>query len=322
MFNKLAGLVQEYFGISKKEARGALVLMVLSMLLLWTPFVFRRWVLPLVPVNRRPIDLKKLDSLAVVLEKQNQSKVKTFKPFPKQEYARKIPKRIKLSRFDPNLATVDELETLGVPAFLARRIDKFRSKGGKFRKKEDLLHIYDFPSELFHKLETYINISSSSSNPHSNPFPLVETKSNFKKAPLPGASAPGSVFDLNGADTVQLIGLRGIGSKLALRILKFRDALGGFHSVQQYSEIFGLDSLALRELQRYGRIGSEVKKININVATAEELGRHPYFRDRKKNAVLINYRKQHGAFQSLEDLKKVTVLDDELIKKIGPYLSF
>ena len=324
MFQKLTNLFQEYFGLSKKEARGAIVLMFFCLLLLWTPFIFRRWISSALPFEREVIDMKKLDSIAVILEKEHQSKFKTYKPYPKKEYAKKPPKRIRLFDFDPNSTSVNDLETLGIPAFLAKRIDKFRSKGGKFRKKEDLLNIYDFPSELFHKLEKHIIIAST---PPTSTTPNFRKNSNSRNTALPGVSTPGSVFkkiefDVNVADTVQLVRLKGIGSRISQRIIKYRDALGGFHSKNQYAEIFGLDSVALAELDRYAKVESEVKKINVNVASVDELGKHPYLRNKRLNATIVNYRTQHGPFQSLDDLRKVKVLDEDLIKKISPYLSF
>jgi competence ComEA-like helix-hairpin-helix protein len=345
MFKKLTGLLEAYFGISKKEARGALVLMVLCLLLLWMPFVFRRWILPVMPISRQPVDIKMLDSIAVLLEKEQQSKFKEYKPYPKRDFTKKRPKTIRLFDFDPNSTSVTDLETLGIPLFLARRIDKFRSKGGKFRKKQDLLNIYDFPSELFHKLENHIVIKSASSilsgsldsrsGLKSNTSSSSRSDSRSVRGARPGVETPGNgvfegrrfggsvlAFDVNLADTVQLVRLRGIGSKISVRILKFRDALGGFHSENQYAEIFGLDSVALSELRRYAKVTSAVKKININAVSAEELGRHPYLRNKMINATIINYRSQHGPFSNIDDLKKVKVMDEALIKKIGPYLSF
>ncbi|MCF0061012.1 helix-hairpin-helix domain-containing protein [Dyadobacter chenwenxiniae] len=324
MFRKLADLLQSYFGISKKEARGALVLMVLCLFLLWFPFLFRRFLLPVLPIEEQPVNLEMLDSLAAALEKANQSKNREFKPFPKKEYARRPPKPVRVFDFDPNLASIDQLETLGIPAFLAKRIEKFRTKGGKFRKKEDLLNIYDFPSGLFHKLEKHIVFDSQIAlEPGAGKTKKPDIN---KKAPYPTFRKPVkpvmAAFDMNTADTTELVMLRGIGSKLSLRILKFRDALGGFHSPDQYKEIFGLDSLALSELQQYGKVSSAVKKISINSVTAEELSKHSYFKNKRITSTIINYRNQHGPFHTIDDLRKVRVIDDVMLKKIEPYLRF
>lgn len=323
MFRKLAELLQSYFGISKKEARGALVLMVLCLLLLWLPFFFRRFLLPNLPINERPVNIKMLDSLAIELEKANQSKNRPFKSYPKKTFSGKPVKPVRLFDFDPNSASVDQLETLGIPAFLANRIDKFRSKGGKFRKKNDLLNIYDFPSDLFHKLEKNIVIAQPA---FEKSITQQKKHSRKDKQPYPTFVKPSkpviTAFDINTADTTELVKLRGIGSKLSIRILKFRDALGGFHSTDQYAEIFGLDSVALAELHRYGKVSGAVKKINLNSVSAEELGKHSYFKNKRIASIIINYRNQHGPFRTMDDLRKVRVLDEPMIKKIEPYLRF
>lgn len=324
MFRKIADSLQSYFGISKKEARGALVLMILCLVLLWFPFLFRRFLLPVLPIEQQPINIKMLDSLAVELEKANQSKTRKFAPFPKKDYQKKPPRSFRLSDFDPNTATVDQLETLGIPAFLARRIDKFRSKGGKFRKKEDLLNIYDFPSGLFHQLEKHI-VFGPGIAPKKD-IGKAEPSFESKRMPYPSAIKPArpviAAFNINTADTTELIRLKGIGSKLSLRILKFRDALGGFYATDQYAEIYGLDSLALSELYQYCRVNSPVKKIDINRVTAEEIGNHPYFKNKRITSTIISYRSQHGPFRNMDDLRKVRVVDELMIQKITPYLRF
>lgn len=319
MYQRILNGLQDFFGISRKEARGALVMMLCCAMIIWTPFVFRRWILPLVPAGSPPPERKILDSIALLLEKQQTSRYPEKKRSPAYA-APQAPKAIKPTRFDPNIASENELTGIGIPAFIARRIEKFRSKGGRFRRKEDLMKIYDFPPDLYTRLEKYIVVAdpkpafevgqNNSSRTYSNTTTRQEIKSSIQ------------TFDINQCDTTALIRLKGIGSKLAQRILKFRDGLGGFCSTDQFKEVYGLDSVALSELKRFAKVGSPVKKISINTATAEELGRHPYLRNRKQVLVLVNYRMQHGPFRSLEELRNVKVLDDATIQKTGPYLSF
>ncbi|MDQ6481203.1 helix-hairpin-helix domain-containing protein [Dyadobacter sp. LHD-138] len=324
MIRRILDQLEDYFGISRKQARAAFVLMTFSFLLVWTPFVFRRWILPYFPTSSEPVNTQKLDSIAAQLEKDASTEaVERENNYSKKEYKNTPDRPVRLFTFDPNTASVDQLQELGIPQFIAKRIDKYRFKGGKFRKKEDLLHIYDFPTEVYKKLESYISLPAHNPKTYVPNFP----KKTFLNNPLPkeikAYNKPVIVpFDINSTDTTELIKLKGIGSKLSLRILKFREALGGFHSTSQFSEIFGLDSLALSELNRFARIQSPVKKININTATADELGQHPYLRNKKINAVIINYRTQHGPYQSVDDLKKIQVLDENMIEKIGPYLVF
>jgi competence protein ComEA len=325
MIRKIISQLQDFFGISRKEARGTLVLIVLMSFLIWTPFVFRRFILPHFPSfgSETNISTQKLDSIVAELDKKAPDKFTPDK-FEKKEFPGKAEKAVRLFTFDPNTATIEDFKTLGIPEFLAKRIDKYRSKGGKFRKKEDLLQIYDFPAQTYKTLEPYIRLSADKTST----APKYKTYTNEKKisnypAKTNSYSKPVLVaFDINTADTSQLIKLKGIGSKLSLRILKFRDGLGGFHSTSQFSEIYGLDSLAVAELNRYAKIGSAVRKININTATVEELNSHSYLRNKKLANVIVNYRNQHGAYSSPEDLRKVKVLDAATIEKLIPYLAF
>jgi competence ComEA-like helix-hairpin-helix protein len=63
-----------------------------------------------------------------------------------------------------------------------------------------------------------------------------------------------------------------------------------------------------------------VKKININIATFDELKTHPYIKYSLANPI-IAYRNEHGSFSKIEDIKKVMAVTDEIYKKIAPYLS-
>jgi competence protein ComEA len=323
MLRKILSLIQDFFGISPKESRGALVLILLSGGLLLLPSVFKWGILPYFQDDSPPFTLHYLDSTAAHLPEASVpgANDSPYNPQNRHENARP-PSRLFV--FDPNTATPGQLEELGVPRFLALRIEKYRQKGGTFRKKEDLKKIYDFPTALYNRLEPYISVPHSAEN---DPTKTTVASSDAGGPPLPrevrayGRSvlAP---FDINTSDTAQLARLRGIGEKLSTRIVKFRDALGGFHSTDQYREIFGLDSVALTEMQQYARIQTPPKKIPINTVSAEDLYKHPYFRNKKLNEVIIRYREQHGDFASPESLRGIRILDEATLRKISPYLSF
>jgi competence protein ComEA len=129
-------------------------------------------------------------------------------------------------------------------------------------------------------------------------------------------------FDLNAADTAQLNKVYGIGPTLAVRIVKFRDGLGGFISTDQLKEIYGLDSLVVGRLCKDGFIatGFVPKKLNINSATEKELGSHPYIKKNIAKAI-VSYRFQHGAFPDVSDLGKLAQLKPLEVEKIIPYVT-
>lgn len=321
MFQRLLFAIRDEFGVSRSQARGLMVLAALMVLCWFGPFLVGR-LLPLPSPEISQADRQTADSLVAVLESIQPEKP-TYSSKNYANYSSKTPESPRALPepfpFDPNTATVQQFQALGMPTFIAERIEKYRSKGGKFRKKEDLQRIYGLQPALYQRLEPYIslaapketNIATATSAPAS-PLPTPPTFAK-KTAPAP--------FDINTADTTQLIRLKGIGSKLAARIVKFRDGLGGFISVTQYSEIFGLDSLALSELNRWAAVRTTPQKININTASAEDIDRHPYISKRQAE-IIVRYREQHGAYKSAQELLNIKILDEKLISKIAPYLAF
>jgi competence protein ComEA len=47
---------------------------------------------------------------------------------------------------------------------------------------------------------------------------------------------------------------------------------------------------------------------------------HPYIKYNLANAI-SQYRKQHGNFNSVEEVKKIMIVTDEIYKKASPYLT-
>ena len=126
--------------------------------------------------------------------------------------------------------------------------------------------------------------------------------------------------DVNSADTMALIALPGIGSKLALRIINFRDKLGGFYSVDQIKETYGLADSTFQKIKIYLMVDGQVEKINLNTVTKDQLKIHPYIKWNLANAI-IEYRTQHGDYKTIEDLKNISMLDESTFSKIAHYLT-
>jgi competence protein ComEA len=131
-----------------------------------------------------------------------------------------------------------------------------------------------------------------------------------------------SPVDINSADTSAFIALPGIGSKLAARIVAFREKLGGFYDVRQVGEVYGVQDSVLQKLMPLLKCDDQlVRKININNAGKDELKTHPYIRWQLAD-VLIAFRNAHGSFMSAKDLSKIDMIDDDMLNRIMPYISF
>src|SRR4029077_11188899 len=124
----------------------------------------------------------------------------------------------------------------------------------------------------------------------------------------------------NSADTNQLIALPGIGHTLAGRIVNFREKLGGFYSVKQVGETFGIADSVFQKIKPFLVLNETgLKKIPVNTAGIDELKIHPYIRYKLATAI-ISYRNEHGPFSSIEDLRKIMVITEEIYQKLAPYI--
>jgi DNA uptake protein ComE-like DNA-binding protein len=131
-----------------------------------------------------------------------------------------------------------------------------------------------------------------------------------------------ALLNLNEADSASLVALPKIGPVLAGRIVQYRNKLGGFHQMSQLQEVWGFKEDVLYDLE--GKVflnPQDAIAININEISLEDLKRHPYFKYSLSQA-LVNYRKQHGNFQSLNDLRKIKLVNDSIYKLISPYCTF
>ncbi|WP_462247333.1 ComEA family DNA-binding protein [Ekhidna sp.] len=127
-------------------------------------------------------------------------------------------------------------------------------------------------------------------------------------------------LDLNVATAEELQLVKGIGPKFSERIIKYRDLLGGFADTIQLKEVYGLPNETIFKLLQRFSIESEVKTINLNQDSIKVLAKHPYI-SYDMARVIINYRKQHGDIDSLDDLKKIKAIDDSSFLRLKPYLK-
>ncbi len=220
-----------------------------------------------------------------------------------------------LFQFDPNTISALEWRRLGLNERTIKTINNYTNKGGKFYKPEDLKKIWGMPDGFYERVEEYISIASSPRKENTytpqyagaNLYEKKERKIN--------------TININEGDTTAFIALPGIGSKLAFRIVNFRNKLGGFYSVNQVSEAYGLPDSTFQKIKPFLKEdASGIKKININTATKDELKIHPYIKWNLANAI-VEYRIQHGEYKSLEDLKNIDLVEEVTFKKIAPYFT-
>ena len=127
-------------------------------------------------------------------------------------------------------------------------------------------------------------------------------------------------IEINHADSAQLEGLPMIGGFLAQRIVRYRDALGGYYSLTQLLEIPQLKESTWEAIYPQLTCNQKVKKIYFNTTTIDELVQHPYISYTQAQR-LVRYREQHGKFNTLEEIKSTKSLPDTTWSKMVHYLA-
>jgi len=174
-------------------------------------------------------------------------------------------------------------------------------------KKEELQAVYPKKPKLKYRNKTTKNEFISKK-------PFYAKKQREKKV-IP-------ILDLNHADSADLTLLKGIGPIIASRIIKYGRKLGGWYSTAQLSEVYGIDSSLLKQVQSYTTCDTtRLKKININDADYKTLINHPYLR---KNIAgdILKFKKYNGKINSLNELISNNIISEDLALKIKPYLNF
>ncbi len=302
MKNRLKFIFKSIFGFSRAETNGFIVLILLLIITVMLSFALRSR-----PIGKEVPDeiaTKRLDSLVLLIEEKL-----------KDSQVMNVPKLQKEGligfTLNPNDASFTDFRKIGLSVELANRIIKFRKSGGKFFNPEDVKKIYGLNVKTFEHIQGYLK------------FPVKpKTKRYFEPEKLVIREIRES-FDINTADTLQLKQIKGIGTKLSKRIIRFREKLGGYHNLHQLDEVYGLDSAVVMELKSFAFIKEAFKPdvINVNKAFKTELSNHPYISFKLADAI-IQYRIQHGPFESMDQLLNIHILSEKDFIKIKPYVSF
>jgi competence protein ComEA len=323
---KWSEFIKDYLTFSRKERIGILSVVGVILFTLFLPDILSK------AASDRPI---KMDTTWMAAVKRSEIRVEDSledqyqKNDNENAYAYQYDKRKsshnendilkgELFYFDPNTITGSEWKMLGLRDKTIKTIENYLSKGGHFYEPEDLQRIYGLRDEEYERLKPFVKIASNTIKTNEE---SVSLRPKDEIQPSKNYTPRYSIIDVNNADTTAFISLPGIGSKLATRIITFREKLGGFYSVEQIGETYGLADSTFQKIKQYLKLDNYlVKKININTATVDEMKTHPYIKYSLANPI-VAYRNEHGAFSKVEDIKKIMVVTDEIYKKIEPYLS-
>lgn len=240
----------------------------------------------------------------------------------------KFSEKPKVYSFNPNFITdykgyklgmsVEEIDRL----LIFRRENKYVSSAKEFQEvtkvSDSLLHamapLFKFPDWTQNK---------TNFRTEKKEFVQKESfkKENFKKENFKKEKI--IVLDINQATQEDLIKIYGIGEALSARILKQKEILGCFVSMEQMNDVWGLSPEVISKLNTHFKvvIPSSFKKIAINDASLKELSQFSYFKYALAKQI-VTYRSMNGNINNIEDLSKIKGFPVEKAKIISLYLEF
>ncbi len=240
----------------------------------------------------------------------------------------------KLREFDPNEVDSLTLIEMGMSAYQVRSLLHYREAGAVFSSAESLGRVYGWEAKDVERVTPYVRIADKYKrggkahyDTHSQYSRSTEYTAHDSKAYNDGDASNRhhaekmrhlTVIDLNAADSASLRQVPGIGEKIASAIIRRREKLGGYYSVEQMREI----PIVSPELLEWFKVTSpdEVEKIHINSASFQRLNSHPYISYDNTKAIL-QYRRLYGSFSSISQLVTAGILNQKELDRLTPYIE-
>ena len=301
--------LRKWFSFSKGE-RVAIITILALILVLILACVFR-------PSRKSLTDesLHNLDSLlalrqaAIELQQQQQAEkpqeVAELHPFP----------------FNPNTLTEEEWLQMGLTDRQVRNIMNYKAKGGRFYSKNDLGKLYTISEEEFAQLEPFIVLPEVARSASGKTSSKKQEKLSFEEKPKPEKKAI-PIVDLNTVDSTTLVELPQIGPYTAVRIIEFREKLGGFIDKEQLRDVKGMDDARFAAIQPYINLGAvEIRKVDVNRADFKTLVHHPYLNYEQVKRI-VNQREKRGMIKNWAQLEELIKEEGEVNPLLEQYVTY
>jgi DNA uptake protein ComE-like DNA-binding protein len=304
--------IKDYLTFTKHERVAIFVLITLILAVYFLPYFLSSH-----PSSPTPKQIAYFDSIAGLFEQHDDSIIEE-RDSKTSEIANETSHAMFF--FDPNTLTDENWETLGINKKTVQTIKHYLERGGHFHSAEDLQKIYGLKPEDFLRLKPYVRIASGEAH---RKYAIDSSRSTHRDTIINQQFKKKEFFfvEINTSDSATLEKLPGIGNRLASRIIHFREKLGGFYTIDQVAETYGLPDSTFILLKPFLKLGTApIKTININEADVATLRQHPYIGWPIGNAI-VRFREQHGPFKSLDDLSKITIISADHLKRLIPYLS-
>lgn len=250
---------------------------------------------------------------------------------PEDRYSESAPKNsvervvesdtVCFATFDPNTADYRTLIEAGLPRDIAVGIIRWREAGKVYRVKEDLALCYNMTDSLYFLIEPYIIIGEE--------FQFEDKEFEYTPTERHNATIALSNFKL---DTVGTEYLRGIGfsARQAELIIKYRDMIGGYRSIEEFEECYAVDSTMAARLRPYiifpprdtiNHYHEEQVEFPIDINSADSVTLCKVSGIGAKSAShILFYRNLLGGYHSVSQILELKVVTEENFQRILPQI--
>ena len=224
-----------------------------------------------------------------------------------------------MKEFDPN--TVDSLTLIGfgLKPWKVKNFLHYREAGKVFRSAEDLGDTYGWTEEDVEMLASYVRVGKQYEKKEKKVEEREEWRQQAEKTEHTSNKFHTlTKVDVNTADTAMLRRIPGVGAKISEAIVRYREKLGGFYSVEQLREI----KMVSPELLEWMEVSSpNVQKIPVNEASFQALNSHPYISYEQTKA-LLQYIRLYGKVKDEQALLETGIFTKEDVERLKPYLVY
>ena len=247
------------------------------------------------------------------IDKETQDKIDALKQNSQQKDS------IRIYPFNPNFISDYKGYTLGMSVEEIDRLHAFRAQNKFVNNSDEFQNITKISDSLLEVISPYFKFPEWVKNKSVN---LRKIPSAAFQRELDAHKDDFQITDLNSATAEDLKAISGIGQILALRIIKFRNRLGGFIVDDQLYDVYGLEpDVVKRTFERFKVLSQpQIEKINVNSASAEEISKLIYLRY-ELGIKIVEYREVNGSFSSLDELTKIPDFPIDKIHRIKLYLT-
>ena len=214
---------------------------------------------------------------------------------------------LNIQPFNPNSVDSSFLLDIGIGRRAIKNWQKYLSAGGRFKDFDDIKKVYGLTSSEVNRLQDKLIFPKQSNKPGKKNPKIYLNKD--------------VIINVNTADTEEWEKLKGIGPAYAKRICKFRDKLGGFYTIEQVAQTYGLPDSVYRQIKPRLILNGKVKKILINKSNFDALKDHPYI-SFKSSKILLKYIRQNGPIKNYDQLKSSLAFKPDELERISPYISY